>query len=388
LGLAPEIRGQPTLNLAALPREPTEKDVNIFEGLISTDLTEEQAQIIANPADVYPRQPNVIGIHWHPEHIPLDLIRERIDKMFPGRQDELIIPTQHNELITWGNFTGAEVDCYSPSFDTKVQLLLHFANERLVNRGDVFKAMVAHTGKYRASQLFEFIESVLEPTFEHRVREAAGRTGADEHVVEFTRIHVRRLKTLIDRYHGSIPPLMVKNKLIRNYFDALGDQYSEALIKRAQEFLRAVKKSVKREFALDYFYETNEFIEEARSLGGCITVPHPEQFWPVLLDGLDLDAIEVWNPQSLRYTQFLIDVVNRQNRNIRRGDRRVLISMGDDCHMGEKVRETRRQDPEKAGREIGYQPPWDDLAIRKRLIAANISRAIFIEEYRARLEQA
>lgn len=388
MGLAPEKNQPRQLDLAALAREPTAEDVKIFEGLISTDLTDEQIEELANPSNVYPKQLNVVGIHWHPEHIPLEIVRRRIDAMFPGRQDELIIPTQHNELMTFGKFTGAEIDCYSPSFHTKVQLLLHFTNERLVNRGDVFKAMVAHTAKYRASQLFEFIESVLEPTFEHRVREAANRTGADEHVVEFTRIHVRRLKALIDRYDTSIPPMMVKNKLVRNYFDALRDQHAEQLIQRAQELLRAIKKNVKRDFSLDYFYETDEFIEEARGLGACITIPHPEQFWPILLDGLDIDAIEVWNPQSSRYTQFLIDVVNRENRTARSGERRVLISMGDDCHLGEKVRDPRRQDPEKAGRDVGLQPPWDDLAIRKRLIAANTSRAIFIEEYRARLENA
>jgi hypothetical protein len=376
------------LDITGLPREPTEQDSIIFKGLITTDLTPEQIEAVTSPPVTYPKQPNVVGIHWHPEHIPLELIRTRIDTMYPGREDDLLIPTQHNDLMTYGRFTGAEVDCYSASFDTKVQLLFHFTNERLINRGDVFKGMVAHTAKYRASQLYDLMESLVDPAHEDRVQQAAGKTGADEHLIEFVRIHTSRLKSLIDHHGSSIPAQMVKNKLVRNYFDALTGQYTERLIHHVQAFVRAVKKIVKLNFPLDYFYDAREVIEEARALGACVTIPHPEQFWPILLDGLDIDAIEVWNPQSSRYTQFLIDVVNRENRNLRRGDRRVLISMGDDCHMGEKVREPRRQDPEKAGREIGYQPPWDDLSIRKRLIAANGTRSVFIEEYRSRLEHA
>jgi hypothetical protein len=105
----------------------------------------------------------------------------------------------------------------------------------------------------------------------------------------------------------------------------------------------------------------------------------------VLLDELDIDGIEVWNPQSFEYTQFLIDVVTRKNRTRERSDCPILITMGDDCHMGEKVKEPRLQDPEKAGREIGVQPPWDDLEIRKALIVAAADRGNLIREYRARL---
>jgi len=81
----------------------------------------------------------------------------------------------------------------------------------------------------------------------------------------------------------------------------------------------------------------------------------------------------------------LIDVVNRKNAGRARPDRPILITMGDDCHLGEKVKDSRHQDPEKAGREIGVQPPWDDLNIRKNLIIAKADRAHLIREYRARL---
>ena len=114
-------------------------------------------------------------------------------------------------------------------------------------------------------------------------------------------------------------------------------------------------------------------------------IPHPEQFWPILLENYDVDGIEVWNPQSYEYTRFLIDVVNRENRTFRRRQRPLLITMGDDCHLGEKIKDPRYQDAAKAGREIGWQPPWEDLAIAKRLIAANCCRERVIQDYRDRL---
>ena len=122
-----------------------------------------------------------------------------------------------------------------------------------------------------------------------------------------------------------------------------------------------------------------------RGVGGCIIIPHPEQFWPVLLDDLDVDGIEVWNPQSFQYTEFLIDVVNRGNRSARGGRKPLLLTMGDDCHLGEKVKDPALQDPLKAKREVGLQPPWNDLSIRKRLVAANASRKNVIHEYKERL---
>ncbi len=63
----------------------------------------------------------------------------------------------------------------------------------------------------------------------------------------------------------------------------------------------------------------------------------------------------------------------------------MLIFMGDDTHMGEKRKEQELQDPDKARREIGLQPAWDDLKIRKQLIFANASRRKVIREYIHRL---
>jgi hypothetical protein len=373
------------IDLDRVPREVTEEDLRLYRELVSTDLTDEQVARITEPNQSYDRQTAVLAVHWHQEFVPLQHVRTRVTRLFPNREEELIIPTQHNVLSTWDNHTGVEVDCYSAGFNRKVQLLLHFSNERIEGKGDVLRAMLDHTFKYRSSQLYEFLDSLVDPAFEDRVDRAARRTWADDEVVAFARAHGRRLREMIDRNWQSTPPEMIKNKLLRNYVDEWRDTYGDAVIDHVQVFLRALKKIVKRNFALDYFYRTEEVIEEVRGLGGGIVIPHPEQFWPVLLDDLDVDGIEVWNPQSLEYTEFLIDVVVRRNRTRDRADRPILITMGDDCHMGEKVKDPRHQDAAKAAREVGVQPPWDDLNIRKGLILAQADRRNLIREYRARL---
>ena len=124
---------------------------------------------------------------------------------------------------------------------------------------------------------------------------------------------------------------------------------------------------------------------EVRALGGGVIIPHPEQFWPILLADYDVDGYEVWNPQSQRYTDFLIAAVGRANACAGLSARRKLVFMGDDTHMGEKVKDIAQQNPEKSGREIGCQPAWDDLEISKRLILSGMSREIVIREYRERL---
>jgi len=155
-------------------------------------------------------------------------------------------------------------------------------------------------------------------------------------------------------------------------------------VDRLQAYLKAVKTLVKQDFDLSFFYRASEVIEEVRGLGGCVVIPHPEQFWPILLRNYDVDGIEVWNPQSQEYTEFLISVVNEQNERNSSG-RDTLIFMGDDCHMGEKTKPVDQQDTAKAVREIGLQPAWDDLSIRKKLIVNNISRHSIIQEYKDRL---
>jgi hypothetical protein len=366
-----------------IPEEVTEADDQLFMEIVSTLITPEQEARVVNPLKTYPRQRKVLATHWHPEFVPITMIKSRIQAVYPGKNSELIIPTQHNVFTSYGDYTGVEVDCYSKGFNQKVQLLLHFKNERLQD-AHLLKSMVAHTFKYRSSQLFEYVLSITKPIPE-RIDIAARETGANDELIRFVRIYVRKIEYFLEKKADEIPAEMIKNKILRNFFDGLRPLYGDALIDRVQTFIRAVKQLVKADFSLQYFYRTSEVIEEARSLGAGIVIPHPEQFWPILLANYDVDGYEVWNPQSRRYTEFLISIINRNNDCLVPGREPLLVFMGDDTHMSEKVRDPEVQNPEKAAREIGYQPAWDDFSIRKALIRANIDRRCVIEEYKRRL---
>ncbi|OLN26192.1 hypothetical protein DVDV_2813 [Desulfovibrio sp. DV] len=372
------------IDLSAIDPAVTEDDERDFLRINDFSLTPEQIQRIVAPARVYPRQEYVLAAHWHPEHVPMELLRQRINALYPNRVDELIIPTQHNVLMEYDGCQGVEVDCYSSGFNRKVQLLIHFKGLDL-ERADVLQSMLRHTHRYRASQLFEYLDALAEPAFEDRRQKAAGRTNAEEELVTFVRLQAAKIKSLILTHEADLPDDVYKNKLVRNYLDALRSRFGDRLINRAQVYAKAVKDLVKEEFSLSYFYRASEVIEEARALGAGIVIPHPEQFWPILLADYDVDGIEVWNPQSQLYTEFLINVVNRRNRMGWHGKRPILIFMGDDCHMSEKTRPMTEQDPDKAAREIGLQPAWHDFSIRKSLIINGMSRRKIIDEYRTRL---
>ncbi len=369
--------------LENLDEDISQDDQDRFFQVVSTELKDWQIEQVAVPETVYRRQEAVLATHWHPEFAPMPLIERRIKAMFPNMRESLIIPTQHNELTEYGVYSGVEVDCYSHGFNRKVQLLLHFKTEKL---GDAhtLRYILAHTYKYRSSQLFEFLRALTGPESD-ALEVAARETGAEANLIAFVRVNAAKIEKLLDTQWNKIPGMSLKNKLLRNWFDAMRPQLGDAAADRIQAFLTAVKKQVKANFSLKYFYRASEVIEEARSLGGGVVIPHPEQFWPILLAGYDVDGIEVWNPQSLEYTEFLISVAGDKNRAARAGDRRLLVFMGDDCHMGEKTKPKEQQDAAKAGREIGVQPAWDDLAIQKKLIVEGVSRSAVIREYKERL---
>lgn len=357
----------------------------LFLKIISTDLTVEQKNTIINPAQRYNKQKYLVAVHWHPEYIPLGLIRQRIDNMFPNKIEELVIPTQHNTILKMGEYSGVEVDCYSHEFNRKVQLLLHFKSSRLQD-ATALKDMIKHTFKYRSKQLFEIIHLITSKSMDERLNEVIIKTGSSKQVVEFVKINTEKFIKLFNEYRDEISPDMVKNKLMRNYFDELRQHYDNHFIDLCQIFIRGVKSNVKSSFSNKYFYKTQEIIEETRANHGCIIVPHPEQFWPILLAEYDVDGYEVWNPQSQEYTEFLIKVVNGKNKTSKYKNRPLLLFMGDDTHMSEKIRPVELQNPEKAEREIGVQPLWYDMKIRKSLIVGNGTIGKVIEDYKLRLE--
>jgi len=366
-----------------VPEEITDRERGFFNQVVTTELSPVQMERITTAPETYPLEKTVLGVHWHPEHIPLNLVLRRIDGMFPNRGKELIIPTQHNMLTDLNGYSGVEVDCYSSGFNQKVQLLLHFKSSNLEN-AHTLKKMLAHTFRYRSSQLMEYVRTIEEPVAE-RIGLAARETGASADLIDFVRGYVSMIRRMLEENFDSIPGVSIKNKLLRDFFDCLRDGTNNEWIDRAQNFLTAVKRTVKESFPLQYFYRTTEIIEEARSLGAGVVIPHPEQFWPVLLADYDVDGIEVWNPQSRRYTDFLVSIINQKNRESRYHDRELLVFMGDDTHFSEKTKEPGQQNPDKASREVGLQLGWNDLSIQKSLIRGNFSKERVIEEYRSRL---
>lgn len=372
------------VDIESIAREVTDWDIETFLALTCAGITPDQRGAVRNPVARFPRQEYVLAVHWHPEHVPMDMIADRINAMYPNRRDELIIPTQHNQILTWGDYSGVEVDCYSHGFNRKVQLLIHMRSDT-VEKAGVLSNMLKHTFKYRSSQLFEYLDALCEPEWAERRQAAAAVAGSDEDIVDFTSIHACRLKALLVQNETRTPQDAIKNKLVRNYLDCLREFYDARFINKVQVYAKAVKEVVKDNFSLAYFYRASEVVEEARSIGAGVVIPHPEQFWPILLRNYDVDGIEVWNPQSQQYTEFLINVVLDQNRRGYHKDRPMLIFMGDDCHMSEKLKRPEEQDQEKVSREIGLQPAWDDLGIAKGLIMSGVSRKTVMDEYRSRL---
>ncbi|MEW5721580.1 MAG: hypothetical protein AB1896_00620 [Thermodesulfobacteriota bacterium] len=359
-------------------------DHAVFLDLIDTNLSPEQSGRVAGPWQVLPRQKEVLAVHWHPEWIPLELIARRVSGTFPESRKNLVIPTQHNELMVWGDYAGVEMDCYSSGFNRKVQLLLHFKASRLAGAG-ALRSMLAQTLKYRSSQLFEFMDSIVLPQCEDRMAQAVAETGASEEVAALARFYTARLRKMFRDHETEIPPIMIKNKLVLEFIQSQRRRHPQALINRALLLVRSVKEIVKRNFSLEHFFRASEVIEEARAWGGGVVIPHPEQFWPILLADYDVDGWEVWNPESQEYTKFLIGALNTQNRIPRSGRKKLLVFMGDDTHMSVKIRDPGSQEPGRLEREVGLQPAWEDMGIREKLRSVGASRLQTIEEYLERL---
>ena len=205
--------------MKAIDSDILEEEQQRFKSCISTELNSLQRGWVTNPEETYPRQGAVLAVHWHPEYIPMELIRERFDNLYPNRHDELIIPTQHNQITEYGKYAGVEVDCYSSGFHSKVQLLLHFQKEKL-EHASVFKNILKHTFTYRSSQLFNFLHALTRPN-EQILQWAAEETGATAEVVDFVRYQAQRLERLLDLQYDAVPAASIKNKLIRDYIDLL-----------------------------------------------------------------------------------------------------------------------------------------------------------------------
>lgn len=365
-------------------KELTDWDHEVFKRITNLFLTKEQEEFIINPENIYKDDEEILAAHFHPEQVPVSLLEQRVDNMFPNATEKFLIPTQHNIILSSKGYSGVEVDCYAPEFNRKVQLLLHFKDEN-VKEAHTLKAMLQHTFKYRSSQLYSIIETILNPENSTMLNEAIKAVEPGKELLEFVKEYTAKFQKLLEFYRGKIKKEVIKNKLLPAYFTALVEFFDEHQINKAKIFIKRVKKIVKKYFNLEYFYDANEVIEEARSLGGGIVIPHPEQFWPVLMTDYDIDGIEVWNPQSREFTDFLIDIVIAKNKQKQYARKPYLIFMGDDTHMGEKLKPKHEQDETKVAREIGLQPLWNDMSISKKIIKGGAGRKNIIEEYKNRL---
>lgn len=366
--------------------EPDADDTALFRSLVDTEITAEQAAQLTTPAHTYPDQRHVLAIHWHPQHVSLETARQRITRLFPDSSDMLIIPTEHNALHEWDEFAGVEADCRDLRLDLKVQLLLHFKAER-VREAHTLRSMLAHTARYRGLQLRDLLETAAAPAatrHRHRTERAVRATGADHTVVALAAACARKLLALLGDEVDAPSTDERRSTLLRDFVEARRPLFGPMLTPQLHAYTKALRDRVKAEFPLRFFHDAHAFIEEARGLGGVVTIPHPEQFWPILLAGYDVDAIEVWNPQSRRHTNFLISVIRENNEN-RFRNRPVLITMGDDTHLGELLRQAEGPDKARLSREIGVQPLWTDATTLMELQAAGMVRDHVMAAYRERL---
>ena len=361
-----------------------EDDWRVFNHLTSVELSQDERNLAARPDRSAPGADEFLAIHWHPEWAPLELIEQRLRLAFPEAGNCLAIPTQHNRIMSLGPWAGVEADVYDRSYGLKVQLLIHFKAE-LLPRAGVLTAMMDRTYNYRAHQLMDILKALAEPGSVKLQSALKGSVG-DESIM-MARFYALRLKYLIEESGiiGSERDEMLKNRLLPDFMLARVCGFHQPLVDQAMIYINAVKKEVKKRLSPGEFYSPQEVIEEARGLKAGIVIPHPPQFWPILLSDLDVDGWEIWNPSTPDHTLFLLAALGRANES-RGGRRELLAFMGDDTHMSAKFRRNRNDATGSAQREIGFQDPWSDPLVKAELSHIRQSLSKTLCEYRQRLD--
>jgi hypothetical protein len=358
-------------------RDLDEASWRLFDRLTSVELSAEEKLRAARPDRTAPEAESFLAVHWHPERAPLELVRQRLDSAFPRARDFLIVPTPHNQVAVFGPYAGVEADAYDRGYGLKIHLLVHFPAHRLPGAG-AFLKMMDRTYRYRARQLLEILDLLAGPALFDIPKLPSGKAGKE--ALGLARFCAVRLRELVDQSGliGTPRDETLKNRLLSDFMTALAGP--DPRLPLALEAARAAKRKVKAGFRPANFYSPREIIEEARALGAGVVIPHPPFFWPVLLDDLDVDGWEVWNPSSPNHAEFLTRALARANE-ARRG-RRLLAFMGDDTHLSAKY----RPDGERDGREIGFQDPWFDPDLARLLAETGHSLAGTLADYRARLD--
>ncbi|MDR2339652.1 MAG: hypothetical protein LBF40_05925 [Deltaproteobacteria bacterium] len=357
-----------------------EMDWAIFEGLTCIELTEGERLLATTPGMVDVSDRNVMALHFHPEWVPIGMIDERLRKAFPNAKGRLAIPTQHNIIQGLDSFSGVEADVFCPECGAKLQFLIHLKSHRL-NKPTAFASMIERTFRYRALQLLDILHELIEPG--KCMAEESDRLGFDITTAAIARIYASKLLLLIEKSGivGTLRAGMLKNRLLTDFICKRAMGFGKRETERLLEYVNRMKKLVKARLDPDRFHTPKELIEEARSLGAGVVIPHPPRFWPALLCDLDVDGWEVWNPSTPDHVMFLIDCLGRRKP----GKREPLAFMGDDTHMSAKIRPETLAKKISDQTEIGFQPPWDQAEVQAALKAAGQSRERTLNEYLERI---
>lgn len=361
-----------------------EEDWRCFRHLTSVELNADEKAQAARPDRIDPTADEFLAVHWHPEWAPLDLIDQRLRLAFPSAVRSLVIPTQHNRLMSFRGWAGAEADVYDRQYGLKVQLLIHFPAERLP-KASVLTAMMDRTYNYRAHQLLDILRRLAEPDKVSGQVQRSLPYSISPTALDMARFYALRLQALIEKSGiiGGPAGEMLKNRLLPDYLAAMESDHP-VIRDQALMFIKTVKKTVKAELNPAEFHSPQEVIEEVRHLGGGVIIPHPPLFWPMLLSDLDVDGWEVWNPSTPKHAIFLTEALARANEG-RTSHRPLLAFMGDDTHMSAKFRLNLSDEKDSARREIGFQDPWTEPAVKAALDRAGQSRRRTLAEYQERM---
>ncbi|MDR2444151.1 MAG: hypothetical protein LBE31_11610 [Deltaproteobacteria bacterium] len=357
-----------------------EEDRQVFDRLTSISLSETEKELAITPDFTAPGETTLMALHFHPEWVPLDLIEKRLARAFPDAVDTFVIPTQHNKILTLGQWAGVEADVYCPEYGEKIHLLFHFKKSAL-QKAATFQTMMEQTFRYRALQLLEILSALTKP--DESMAKGIKKSGLDSQALNLAGTFAARLSNLIadpDHFDPHRSP-MLKNRLLTDFILERGLEIPSAMLDRALSVVSLVKAMVKKRIDPSRFHTAREVIEEARSFGAGVVIPHPPLFWPALLDDLDVDGFEVWNPSTPKHTLFLIQCLGRSQAQ----GRKLLPFMGDDTHMSSKIRPELSDEKSGKSREIGFQPPWCLPEVKSALAALGHSRERTMNEYRVKI---
>jgi hypothetical protein len=361
--------------------EPLDKeDWRIFNGLTAIGLTAEEEARATTPERVDEAERHVLALHFHPEWVPMGMVDSRLKRAFPNAETRLAIPTQHNQLQELDGFTGVEADVFAHEYGIKIQLLIHLKSDRLKN-ASAFPAMIQKTFQYRALQLLDFLDLLVEP--DKAMQKDIKKLGYHSQTIKMGKRMASKLRRLVieSGVIGTPRAEMLKNRLLTDYIAKKGAPIDGESMDRLLSFVKQTKNLVKARVDPSRFYPARDLIEEARGLGAGVIIPHPPRFWPALLDDLDVDGWEVWNPSTPDHVLFLIDCLKRRKK-IKRD---LLAFMGDDTHMSSKIRPDISDKKESIKAEIGFQPPWVLEDVKAALKDAGQSRERTINEYLSRI---